>query len=603
MEVREASASYLRTTGYKQTEVGLIPEDWSVKLLPDVCRFRGGKAHEQHISDFGQFVCVNSKFISMDGKVRKYSTANFCSAKRGDILMVMSDLPNGKALAKAYVVDQDNLYAVNQRVCALTPYRDDSKYLFYVLNRNPYFLKFDDGVNQTHLLNPVFKKCSLPLPPTKTEQEAIAESLSDADALIESLEQLLAKKRYLKQGAMQELLTGKKRLLEFSGEWGTVCLRDLLTYERPDRYIVQDTKYIERGQIPVLTANKSFILGYTDEDFGICRDIPVIVFDDFTTDSKYVEFPFKVKSSAIKLLRPKHDRMDLRYVFERMQLIRFPLGGHKRYYISEFQNLELETPDYDEQQAIAAILSNMDAEIAALEAKLAKARNLKQGMMQELLTGRIRLVQPSSNVVRLPVKKKTDPTSTKSHNWQINEAVVISVLAKHFGSEQWPLGRKRYTKLSYLLHRQVERQVEGYLKKAAGPYNPETKYKGPEGIALKNRYVRFHSRDKFSGIVAAEKIGEAEGYFSRWYGKDVLAWLEQFRRKSNDELELLATVDMAMNDLCRGGKAAELATVKKVIQGHPEWEAKLDRAIFSDDNIRRAIESCRQLFAFEEADG
>src|SRR5262249_18066645 len=156
---------------------------------------------------------------------------------------------------------------------------------------------------------------------TKAEQEAIAVALSHADALIESLEQLIAKKRHLKQGAMQELLTGEKRLPGFSDEWRNVRLRDLLSYERPDQYIVQDTEYAEQGDVPVLTANKSFILGYTVEAFGICRNVPVIVFDDFTTDSKYVDFAFKVKSSAIKLLRPKHDRVDLRFVFERMQLI------------------------------------------------------------------------------------------------------------------------------------------------------------------------------------------------------------------------------------------------------------------------------------------
>ncbi len=212
--------------GYKQTEVGVIPEDWGVRLLPDVCRFRGGKAHEQHISEFGPFVCVNSKFISTDGRVRKYSRVNFCCAKRDDILMVMSDLPNGRALAKAYLADREDLYAVNQRVCALTPYRDSSRYLFYALNRNPYFLKFDDGVNQTHLLNHVFQKCPLPLPPTKAEQEAIAEALIDGDAFIESLEQLLAKKRHLKRGAMQELITGKKRLPGFGGEWEVKLLGD-----------------------------------------------------------------------------------------------------------------------------------------------------------------------------------------------------------------------------------------------------------------------------------------------------------------------------------------------------------------------------------------
>ena len=205
--------------GYKQTEVGLIPEDWDVKLLPDVCRFRSGKAHEQYISDTGRYVCVNSKFISTDGAVRKFSTANFCPAKKGDVLMVMSDLPNGRALAKAYLVEADDTYAVNQRVCALTAYRDCPEYLFYVLNRSPYFLKFDDGVNQTHLLNHVFQKCPLPIPPNVAEQRAIAEALSDMDELLGGLDRLIPKKRDLKHAAMEQLLTGQTRLPGFHGEW------------------------------------------------------------------------------------------------------------------------------------------------------------------------------------------------------------------------------------------------------------------------------------------------------------------------------------------------------------------------------------------------
>ena len=121
--------------GYKQTELGLIPIDWDVKQLPEVVRFRSGKAHEQHISEFGRFVCVNSKFISTDGSVRKYSTVNLCPAKRSDVLMVMSDLPNGRALAKAYLVEQADLYAVNQRICALSAMRDCSEYLYYLSSR------------------------------------------------------------------------------------------------------------------------------------------------------------------------------------------------------------------------------------------------------------------------------------------------------------------------------------------------------------------------------------------------------------------------------------------------------------------------------------
>ncbi len=191
----------------------------------------------------------------------------------------------------------------------------------------------------------------------------------------------------LKECSMQDLLTGKKRLPGFSGEWEPVQLRDLLSYERPDQYIVGDTNYIEWGEIPVLTANKTFILGYTVENFGICRNLPVIIFDDFTTDSKYVNFPFKVKSSAIKILRTKHNMVDLRFVFGLIQLINFPIGDHKRYYISEYQKLKLMVPKYKEQLAISNVLFDLDTEIVSLEARLTKTRLLKLGIMQELLDG------------------------------------------------------------------------------------------------------------------------------------------------------------------------------------------------------------------------
>ena len=127
--------------------------------------------------------------------------------------MVMSDLPNGKALAKAFLVKKENLYAVNQRVCALSSYKDSEKFLYYFLNRNEYFLKYNDGVNQTHLLNNVFEKCPVILPSIKAEQEAIATVLSDMDADIEALRKKLEKARKIKAGMMHNLLTGTIRLV------------------------------------------------------------------------------------------------------------------------------------------------------------------------------------------------------------------------------------------------------------------------------------------------------------------------------------------------------------------------------------------------------
>ena len=122
--------------------------------------------------------------------------------------------------------------------------------------------------------------------------------------------------------------------------WQKKQIKDLLDYERPDKYIVESTNYEDSGT-PVLTANKSFILGYTKEDFGIYKDVPVIIFDDFTTESKFVDFPFKVKSSAIKILKCKDKKTNLKFVYELIRSINFSVGNHKRYYISQYQNLDI----------------------------------------------------------------------------------------------------------------------------------------------------------------------------------------------------------------------------------------------------------------------
>jgi type I restriction enzyme S subunit len=259
----------------------------------------------------------------------------------------------------------------------------DKVFLFYMLSQlESAFKVLGQTGSQANLNTDIvrFRAIALPPPP---EQRAIAEALGDADALIASLEKLIAKKHDLKQAAMQELLTGRTRLPGFKAEWEVKELGSVLCYEQPTRYLVRSSEYSDDNDVAVLTANKSFVLGYTDERDGVCETVPVIIFDDFTTASRYV---------ALKILRPRDARDSLRFLSWRMQLIRFSLGDHKRYWISEFQHIRLAVPSPEEQMAIAVVLSDMDAEIGALEARLAKTRDLKQGMMQELLTGRTRLV-------------------------------------------------------------------------------------------------------------------------------------------------------------------------------------------------------------------
>jgi type I restriction enzyme S subunit len=247
-------------------------------------------------------------------------------------------------------------------------------------------------VGTTFLKTSTILEFPIALPPKQYEQRAIATALSDIDALLAKLDQLIAKKRDLKQAAMQQLLTGQTRLPGFSGEWEVKRLGDVLEYEQPTKYLVKTVEYSDDNDVPVLTAGKTFILGYTNEFNGIFNNLPAIIFDDFTTAKKYVNFPFKAKSSAMKILKPRNQNVNLRLIYEVIQLIKFQLGDHKRYWISEYQNLEIKIPDSDEQTAIATILYDMDTEITALETRRDKTRDLKQGMMQELLTGRIRLI-------------------------------------------------------------------------------------------------------------------------------------------------------------------------------------------------------------------
>lgn len=180
--------------GYKMTDIGLIPEDWDAQKLQELAVFYNGKAHENFISSVGCFIVVNSKYISSDGKVLKYSTKNACELVKDDICIVMSDIPNGKALAKCFIIPVDHLYALNQRIGGIRSTKVAPKFLFYQLNRNPYYLAFDSGSGQTNLRKHEVLNCPVKTPRNYNEQTAIASALSDMDALVAQTEKLIEKK-------------------------------------------------------------------------------------------------------------------------------------------------------------------------------------------------------------------------------------------------------------------------------------------------------------------------------------------------------------------------------------------------------------------------
>ena len=140
--------------------------------------------------------------------------------------------------------------------------------------------------------------------------------------------------------------------------WAVCTFEDILEYEQPQQYIVNSTDYSDEYEIPVLTAGKSFIIGKTNEKSGICKHLPVIIFDDFTTDSKYVDFPFKVKSSAMKILHAKGN-VNPKYVAYLMSVTRLVGDTHKRYWISEYSKIPIMLPPVNEQERIVSLIEKI----------------------------------------------------------------------------------------------------------------------------------------------------------------------------------------------------------------------------------------------------
>lgn len=168
-------------------------------------------------------------------------------------------------------------------------------------------------------------------------------------------------------------------------------LGELLYYEQPTPYIVESTDYNDAYETPVLTAGKSFILGYTDEKEGIYDQLPVIIFDDFTTASQYVNFKFKVKSSAMKILTPVTELVLPKYIYYRIQIIQFDHSTHKRYWIQQYSKIRVSIPPIPEQECIVArieeLFSQLDAGVETLKKIKAQLAVYRQAVLKEAFEG------------------------------------------------------------------------------------------------------------------------------------------------------------------------------------------------------------------------
>lgn len=381
----------------------MVPKEWEIKTIGDIATVSSGgtpsrKEQAYWNGDIPWVTTAEVQFktiLDSAEKITKEGLTN-SSAKLfpiNTILMAMY----GQGKTRGQVAKLGIEASTNQACAAIilsSDYCVDYYYQFLIYQYENIRDMSNSG-SQENLSGSIVKSIPVLVPPY-FEQEKIAQILSTWDQAISATEKLLENSQQQKKALMQQLLTGKKRLLDengvkFSDEWQRIELGLLLDYQQPTPYLVESTAYSDSYETPVLTAGKTFILGYTNESSGIYQDqLPVIIFDDFTTDSKYVNFPFKAKSSAMKILTAKKG-VSIKFVFEAMQMLQFTVGGHQRHWISIFSNLVIPLPNIKEQQQIAEVLSLADQEIETLQKKLDCLKQEKKALMQQLLTGKKRV--------------------------------------------------------------------------------------------------------------------------------------------------------------------------------------------------------------------
>lgn len=399
--------------GYKQTEIGVIPEDWEVENISDFASITTGGSDTQDRIDEGIY-----PFYVRSDKIERINKYSF----DGEAILTSGD---GVGVGKVFHY-VNGKFDYHQRVYNIYDYRKDvdGKYLFFQFSTNFYkkVMSMTAKSSVDSVRREMIADMKIPLPPTLTEQKAIATALSDVDALISSLDQLITKKKAIKQGAMQELLTpphtcaeqsrskGGKRLPGFDGEWEEKTLGELAQMNSGGTPSSKTSEYYD-GNInwvsitDISNAGKyifNSIRKITEKGLenSSARLFPMntLLLAMYASIGKCCIAKSDVSTSQAILGINTSKYLDTEFlyyflIFKKNELLsQGQQGTQANLNKGMVQDIEMNLPNIEEQKAIAKILSDMDLEIEQLEAKKAKYQQIKQGMMQELLTGKIRFI-------------------------------------------------------------------------------------------------------------------------------------------------------------------------------------------------------------------
>ena len=392
--------------GYKRTEVGIIPEGWQTKRIGELFQsMAGGDFDPTRSSDVQSDKHPYPIYANGLSQKGLYGFCNYANNRPGSITVTARG-----TLGKTFF--RDTPFVAIGRLLVLEPkVKMDARYFSNYISHGVHFAVESTGVPQ--LTAPQIERHVLPVPP-ESEQRAIAEALSDVDELLTALDTLIAKKRDIKQAAMQQLLTGKTRLPGFSGEWEIRRLGDIATFfkgsglSKADLSLDGRRRCIHYGELFTVYGECIVeVLHGTDREgifFHSNRNDVLMPTSDVTPNglatASCILASNIILGGDILVIRVSESILKgefLAYAIEihRNQVMQLVSGTTVFHlYGRDMANFKFAAPSVDEQAAIIAILSDMDGEIATLERRRDKAHAVKQGMMQQLLIGRVRLVKP-----------------------------------------------------------------------------------------------------------------------------------------------------------------------------------------------------------------
>jgi len=380
--------------GYKRTEVGVIPSDWEVKRLRDVGEIITGSTPPIQIKEYWNGLIPWITPTDISNKKDIYNSEREISFLG---LQVIRKLPANTLLVTCIASIGKNAIlradgACNQQINAIIPSNDyNVDFLYYLIENSKQYLLGSAGITATLMISKKdFSEITFSIP-NNPEQTAIATALSDTDALIEKLTNLIEKKKNIKQGTMQELLTGKRRLPGFSGEWEVKKLGEVVDIKKGQ--LITDNTRVE-GSVPVIAGGKTSAYFHNKAN----RIGKTITISGSGANAGYVAFHLTPIFASDCSTIEESKKYSIEYIYFFLQLIQECIykmqtgGAQPHIHPNNLSPIPISLPEKEEQTAIATVLSDIDAEIEKLESQLSKYQNLKQGMMQTLLTGKIRLI-------------------------------------------------------------------------------------------------------------------------------------------------------------------------------------------------------------------